>query len=122
MLRADVSRLFDRRCRTDSARAKLAQLPHRVHRFKQIGLILSKLCSPPLDKALPFLADKRRPSTSNAVERGKRRHRKMQKMVYRVRTQKPIHNRIALDMLRDSQKDGRTDTPNTLHRERTKPE
>jgi Transposase len=118
----EVYRLFDRRCRTDTALAKLAQLRHRVHRFKQIGMILSKLRSPYLDKALTFLDDKRLPSTSNAVERGNRRHRKMQKMVYRVRTQKHLHNRIALDMLRDSQKDGRTDTLNTLHRERTKPE
>jgi hypothetical protein len=125
MLRAimeEVYRLFDRRCRTDTALAKLAQLRHRVHRFKKIGTILNKLRSPHLDKALTFLDDKLLPPTSNAVERGNRRHRKMQKTVYRVRTQEPIHNRIALDMLRDSQKDGRTDTLKTLHRERTKPE
>lgn len=118
---AEVYCLFDRRCRTDTALAKLAKLRHRVHRFKKIGTILTKLRSPHLDKALTFLDDKLLPSTSNAVERGNRRHRKMQKTVYRVRTQKHIHNRIALDMLRDLQKDGRTDTLNTLHRERTKP-
>jgi hypothetical protein len=117
-----VYRLFDRRCRTDTALTKLAQLRHRVHRFKKIGTILTKLRSPHLDKALTFLDDELLPSTSNAVERGNRRHRKRQKTVYRVRTQKHIHHRIALDMLRDSQKDGRTDTLNTLHRERTKPE
>ena len=83
---------------------------------------MSKLRSPNLDKALTFLDDKRFPSTSNAVERGNRRHRKMQKTVYRVRTQEHIHNRIALDMLRDSQKDDRTETLKTLHRERAKPE
>ena len=44
----------------------------------------------------------------------------MQKTAYRVRTQEHIHNRIALDMLRDSQKDDRTDTMKTLHRERAK--
>jgi len=118
----EVYRLFDRRCRTDTALAKLAKLRHRVHRFKKIGTILTKLRSPHLDKALTFLDDKLLPSTSNAVERGNRRHRKMQKTVYRVRTQKHIHNRIALDMLRDSQKDGRTDTLKTLHRARANPE
>jgi hypothetical protein len=117
----EVYRLFDRRCRTDTALAKLAKLRHRVHRFKQIGGLLTKLRSPHLEKALTFLDDKLLPSTSNAVERGNRRHRKMQKTVYRVRTQKHIHNRIALDMLRDSQKESRTDTLNTLHRERTTP-
>src|ERR1700675_3928503 len=47
---------------------------------------------------------------------GNRRHPKMQKTVYRVRTQEHLHNRISLDMLRDSQKDGRTDSLKTLHR------
>jgi Transposase len=117
----EVYRLFDRRCRTDTALAKLAQLRHRVRRFKKVGVILTKLRSPHLDKALTVLDDKLLPSTSNAVERGNRRHRKMQKTVYRVRTQEHLHNRIALDMLRDLQKDGRTDTLHTLHRERTKP-
>jgi hypothetical protein len=69
-------------------------------------------------KALTFLDDKLLPSTSNAVERGNRRHRKMQKSVYRVRTQEHIHNRIALDMIRDSQRDDRTNTLKTLHRKR----
>jgi len=119
---AEVYCLFDRRCRIDTALAKLAKLRHRIHRFKKIATILTKLRSPHLDQALTFLDDKLLPSTSNAVERGNRRYRKMQKTVYRVRTQKHLHNRIALDMLRDSQKDGRTDTLNTLHRERTKPE
>jgi hypothetical protein len=45
--------------------------------------------------------DRLLPSTSNALERGNRLHRKMQKTVYRVRTQEHIINRIALDMLRD---------------------
>jgi hypothetical protein len=117
----EVYHLFDRRCRTDTALAKLAQLRQRVRRYKHVGNILNKLRSPHLDKALTFLDDKLLPSTSNAVERGNRRHRKMQKTIYRVRTQEHIHNRIALDMLRDLQKDGRTDTLKTLHRERTNP-
>jgi hypothetical protein len=119
-LMEEVYRLFDRRCRTDTALMKLAKLRQRVRRFKQVGKILNKLFSPNLDKALTFLDDKLLPSTSNAVERGNRRHRKMQKIVYRVRTQQHIHNRIALDMLRDSQKEDRTDTLKTLHRERAK--
>src|SRR5262249_26226664 len=111
----EVYRLFDRRCRTDTALAKLAKLRQRVRRFKQVGTILNKLHSPNLDKALTFLDDKLLPSTSNAVERGNRRHRKMQKTIYRVRTREHIHNRIALDMLRDSQRQQRTDTMKTLH-------
>jgi hypothetical protein len=114
----EVYRLFDRRCRTDTALAKLAELRRRVHRFKQVGKILNKLRSPNLDKALTFLDDKLLPSTSNAVERGNRRHRKMQKTIYRVRTKEHIHDRIALDMLRDSQRDGRADAMKTLHRAR----
>jgi hypothetical protein len=114
----EVYRLFDRRCRTDTAMAKLARLRQRVRRFKQIGKILTKLSSPSLDKALTFLDDKLLPSTSNAVERGNRRHRKMQKTVYRVRTKEHIHNRIALDMHRDLQKDDRTKTIKVLHRAR----
>jgi hypothetical protein len=114
----EVYRLFDRRCRTDTALAKLAKLRRRIRRFKAVGKVLSKLQSPNLDKALTFLDDKLLPSTSNAVERGNRRHRKMQKTVYRVRTQEHIHDRIALDMLRDSQKDGRTTTIQTLHKDR----
>jgi len=119
-LMEEVYRLFDRRCRTDTALAKLAQLRQRVRRFKQVGKILNKLRSPNLDKALTFLDDKLLPSTSNAVERGNRRHRKMQKTVYRVRTKEHINNRIALDMLRDSQKGDRTDTIKTLHCGRAK--
>jgi len=117
-LMEEVYRLFDRRCRTDTALAKLAKLRQRVGRFKQVGKVLDKLRSPNLDKALTFLDDKLLPSTSNAVERGNRRHRKMQKTIYRARTQEHIHNRIALDMLRDSQKDDRADTMKTLRRAR----
>lgn len=117
-LMEEVYRLFDRRCRTDTALAKLARLRQRVRRFKTIGRILKKLQSPNLEKELTFLDDKLLPSTSNAVERGNRRHRKMQKTVYRVRKRNQIHNRIALDMLRDMQKDGRATTLTALHRKR----
>ena len=41
-------------------------------------------------------------STSNAVERGNRRHRKMRNSVYRVRQAPQFTRRIALDMLREA--------------------
>jgi hypothetical protein len=111
----EVYRLFDRRCRTDTALAKLARLRRRVARFKTLAGTLKKLFSPNLDKALTFLDDSLLPATSNAVERGNRRHRKMQKTVYRVRTQAHISQRIALDMLRDAQANGRFLTTQMLH-------
>jgi Transposase len=114
----EIYRLFDRRCRTDTALEKLARLRARVRRFREVGKTLSKLTSPNLDKALTFLDDKLLPSTSNAVERGNRRHRKMQKTVYRVRTKEHIVERIALDMIRDLQKEGRGKTIETLHHQR----
>jgi hypothetical protein len=114
----EVYRLFDRRCRTHTALAKLAKLRMRVRRFRKVGKTLSKLFSPNLEKALTFLDDSLLPATSNAVERGNRRHRKMQKTVYRVRTQQHIHARIAIDMLRDAQANRRFDTTHTLHHAR----
>jgi hypothetical protein len=110
--------LFDRRCRTETALAKLAELRRRVRRFQQVGKTLQKLFSPNLEKALTFLDDKCLPSTSNAVERGNRRHRKMQKTIYRVRTQPHLSARIALDMLRDARAQSRHDTTCTLHHAR----
>jgi hypothetical protein len=107
--------LFDRRCRTETALAKLVKLRGRVRRFKAVGRTLQKLFSPNLEKALVFLDDSLLPSTSNAVERGNRRHRKMQKSVYRVRTQENVANRIALDMQREAQTPGRDQATSTLH-------
>lgn len=114
----EVYRLFDRRCRTDTALTKLARLRQRVRRFRTIGKVLRKLQSPNLDKALTYLDDRQLPSTSNAVERSNRRHRKMQKSVYRVRTKENVINRIAMDMLRDAQAKGRQATIQTLHETR----
>jgi hypothetical protein len=110
-----VYRLFDRRCRSETALDKLARLRRRVRRFKWIGKTLQKLFSPNLEKALTFLDDKLLPSTSNAVERGYRRHRKMQKTVYRVRTKLNISSRIALDMQREERAQQRGRTTQTLH-------
>jgi phage tail protein X len=97
-LMEQIYALFDRRCRTHTALAKLATLRRRLLRFTLLGKTLKKLFSPTLEKALTFLDDKLLPSTSNAVERGNRRYRKMQKQVYRVRTQEQIRTRVALDM------------------------
>lgn len=115
----EVYRLFDRRCRAETALRKLARLRRRVRRFKKVGQTLKKLFSPNLEKALTFLDDSLLPATSNAVERGNRRHRKMQKAVYRVRTQERIVERIALDMHRDAQAPSRTCTTATLSLART---
>jgi hypothetical protein len=60
------------------------------------------------------LVDKLLPATSNAVERGNRRHRKMQKAVYRVRRRKTLKVRIALDMQRDQRAAGRRKTVSCL--------
>jgi hypothetical protein len=114
----EVYRLFDRRCRTDTALSKLTKLRQRVRRYRSLGKSLDKLYSPNLEKALTFLDDKLLPATSNAVERGNRRHRKMQKTVYRVRTQATLVGRMALDLQRDQQADSRSSTTTCLHQER----
>ena len=113
-----VYALFDRRCRTQTALDKLAKLRRRVQRFTALGDTLKKLFAPTLEKALTFLDDKLLPSTSNAVERGNRRYRKMQKSVYRVRTQAQIRARLALDMWREAHAEGRQQTLVSLHRAR----
>jgi len=71
-----------------------------------------------LEKALTFLDDKLLPATSNAVERGNRRHRKMQKRVYRVRSKLCLEGRIALDMIRESRAEVQKSTTETLHKAR----
>jgi hypothetical protein len=111
----EVYRLFDRRCSTATALAKLARLRRRVQRYRSLGKSLDKLHSPNLEKALTFLDDRLLPSTSNAVERGNRRHRKMQKTVYRVRTQESLRGRLALDLQREEQASGRSATLSSLH-------
>jgi hypothetical protein len=110
--------LFDRRCRTQTALGKLKKLRQWVRRFTWIGETLKKVFSPHLEKALTFLDDKLLPATSNAVERGNRRHRKMQKSVYRVRSKVCLEGRIALDMLRESHAESRDQTTQALHQAR----
>src|SRR5712692_3244802 len=110
--------LFDRRCRTQAALGKLKKLRQWVSRFTWIGETLKKVFSPHLEQALTFLDDKLLPATSNAVERGNRRHRKMQKSVYRVRSKTCLEARIALDMLRESRAESRDQTTRALHQAR----
>jgi hypothetical protein len=114
----EVYRLFDRRCRTATALAKLAALRARLRRFVWLGAVLKKLLSPGLEKALVFLDERLLGATSNAVERGNRRYRKMQKSVYRVRTQRAIVGRLGLDLQRERQGEGRAETTRSLHQAR----
>ena len=114
----EIYELFHRQCRTEIALAKLAKLRRRLGRFQRLDPILNKLDSTNLEKALTYLDDSQLPSTSNAVERSNRRYRKMQKSVYRVRTQEHIRDRIALDMIRDQQKLPRTEALGSLHQAR----
>ena len=115
----EVYRLFDRRCKTRTALAKLQALRRRVRRFKTLGKALDKLKSPTLEKALVFLDDKLLPSTSNAVERGNRRFRKAQRAVYGARTETSLEGRLALDMHREQRLPRRKQVVKTLHRSRS---
>jgi hypothetical protein len=118
-LMEEVYRLFDRRCRMATAMAKLSRLRVRLRRFVRLRVVLKKLFAPGLEKALSFLDEKLLGATSNAVERGNRRYRKMQKTVYRVRTQRAIEWRLALDLVRERYARERARTTETLHKART---
>lgn len=102
----------------DTALDKLKRLRRRIKRFLSLGETLKKLFSPNLEKSLIFLDDSLLTETSNAVERANRRHRKMQKSVYRVRTRDHISQRIVIDMLRDAHARGRNETVHVLHNTR----
>jgi len=115
----EVYRLFDRRCRTRTALARLKKLRHRVRRFKKLRRTLAKLFSPGLEKALLFLNDKLLGATSNAVERSNRRFRKAQQSIYSVRTKRHLEQRLALDMYREQQSGNRARTLKNLHRARS---
>jgi hypothetical protein len=118
----EVYRLFDRRCKTQTASRRLGKLRKRVRRFKRLGRTLGKLNSPTLEKALTFLDDKLLGSTSNAVERSNRRYRKAQKTIYGVRTKRHREQRIALDMNRELRAAKRACTLKSLHRARSDPD
>lgn len=117
----EIYRLFDRRCRTETALSKLATLRKRVQRFTQLSQTLKGLFSVNVEKALTFLDDRLLGATSNAVERGNRRYRKMQKTIYRVRTYAQIVARMALDLFRDAILVFRSTTLNFLHLARANP-
>ena len=101
-----VYKLFDRRCSMATAMKKLQQLRRKrlFIRFPILAPLVRKLQSPNLERALEFLDDDLLESTSNAAERANRRHRKMQKTVYRFRCRRMIEARIAIDMLLDYQR------------------
>ena len=115
----EVYRLFDRRCKTQTALKKLRRLRVRLRRFKKVGQALDKLKSPNLEKALVFLDDKLLGATSNAVERANRRFRKAQKSVYCVRTKQHLEQRLALDMHREQRAAKRASCLETLHHARS---
>ena len=117
----EVYRLFDRRCRTETALTKLAALRQRVQRFAQLRQVLKGLFSAHVEKALTFLDDDLLGATSNAVERANRRYRKMQKSVYRVRTYAHIVERLALDLFREAAMLARIATLGRLHTQRAGP-
>jgi hypothetical protein len=113
-----VYALCERRCRTQTALDTVDKLRRRLLRFPHVGETRKQLFAPTLEKALTFLDDTLLPATSHAVERGNRRYRKMQKSVYRVRTQAQIRARLALDMWREAHAEGRQQTLAALHRAR----
>jgi hypothetical protein len=117
----EIYRLFDRRCHTATALSKLVALRKRVQRFTKLSQILKGLFSVNLEKALTFLDDRLLGATSNAVERGNRRYRKMQNSVYRVRTYAHIVARMALDLFREATMPLRSNALRCLHTARAKP-
>jgi transposase-like protein len=117
----EVYRLFDRRCKTQTALAKLRKLRRRVRRFTKLGKSLDKLKGPNLEQALEFLDDKLLGATSNAVERANRRFRKAQKSIYCVRTKEHLEQRLALDMNREQRAAKRACCLKTLHHARSDP-
>jgi chromosome segregation ATPase len=115
----EVYRLFDRRCRTQTALDKLRRLRNRLKRFKTLGKALTQLQGATVEKALTYLDDKLLPGTSNAVERANRRFRKTQKTIYSVRTAEHIRHRLALDLLREERAARRQRTLGSLHKHRS---
>jgi hypothetical protein len=79
------SALCDRRCRTPTALAPRKTWRQWGQRFPGMGDTCKKVGAPPREKALTLRDAKRLLATANAVERGKRRHRKRPKRVSRVR-------------------------------------
>ena len=110
--------LLDRRGRTQTALAKRRKLRQWVNRVTWRGHTFKKVFSSHLEHALTVLDDTLVPATSQAVARGKRRHRKRQKRGDRVRRKVCFEGRMALDMLRESRAEGRDQTTEALHQAR----
>jgi hypothetical protein len=89
-----------------------------LRRFKRLATVRKKLPSPGREKALVFRDQRLWGATSHAVERGHRRYRKMPKTVDRVRTQRTIEGRRALDLLPERPVRGRAETTGTWHKAR----
>jgi transposase-like protein len=102
-LMQQVYGLYECPC-TEAALTKLAEVRRFAGKLEQqagLGAVLSSLLGPSIEKSLTYLDHPQMASTSNAVERSNRGHRKMQKSVYRVRTQRNLQRRLALDLLRE---------------------
>jgi hypothetical protein len=80
--------------------------------------VLKKLFAPGLEQVLVFRDERLLRATSNAVKRGNRRYRKMQKTVDWGWTRRTIEGRPALDLLRERPARGRAETTRSLHKTR----
>jgi hypothetical protein len=116
--------LFVQRHLTSAERATLQRITRGFPQLRALREIVEEVCRL-FDRrcrtatALTKLARLR--PTSNAVERGNRRYRKMQKTVYRVRTAHHIADRLALDLFREMAAQPRASTLALLHAKRTSP-
>ncbi len=86
-----------------------------MQRFTKLSQVLKGLFSANVEKALTFLDDSLLGATSNAVERGNRRYRRMQNSVYGIRTYAHIVARVALDLFREVLMPLRSITLDHLH-------
>jgi hypothetical protein len=117
-------RLFDRRRRRATALRNLTDLRRSLSRSFGSRAAATRrfptLFHGNVARSLCFLAPGHRdlPATSNAVERANRRHRKMQKTVYRVRIKRNLDGRIAMDLMREADQLRRLSAAATLHRSR----
>ena len=107
-LMEEVYRLFDRRCRTATAIAKLVALRDRLQRSGRKRC--SKSCCRRGWKSAGVLDERLMGATSNAVECGNRRYRKMKDGVPGADAT-GNRRKIRVDLSRESQAQGRTAPP-----------
>ena len=84
-----------------------ATLRWHVQRCQLLGDTLKRLFTPTRAKAVIFRDDILLPYPSNMVKRGDRRYRTRPKHVCQVSTHERISARMALDMWREAQGEGR---------------